>query len=139
LGKAHNRNLKKEEEKIRLSATTDGLEEIAKVHPLLPYEIELKNQSNSEIARLLHKEETKWYQRSKSQFILEGDADTRYFHSVANGRHRKKLIHPLVQDEGTIEGLKNLKSYITNYFKGLFGSPEEGNFSVDESRIDDIP
>jgi hypothetical protein len=70
---------------------------------------------------------------------LEGDANTRYFHSVANGRHRRKLIHSLVQDEGTIEGHENLKSYITNYYKGLFGSPEEGNFSMDETRTDDIP
>jgi hypothetical protein len=29
--------------------------------------------------------------------------------------------------------------YITNYYKGLSGSPEEGNFSMDESRTDDIP
>jgi hypothetical protein len=44
-----------------------------------------------------------------------------------------------VQDEGTIEGHEQLKSYITSYYKGLFGAPEEGNFSFDETRIDDIP
>ena len=96
-------------------------------------EIELKSQSNAQIARLLREEELKWYQRSKSQFILEGDSNTRYFHSIANGRHGKKLIHSLVQDEGTIEGHEQLKSYITNYYKGLFGAPKEGSFSMDES------
>jgi hypothetical protein len=70
---------------------------------------------------------------------LEGDANRRYFHSVANGKHRKKLIHSLFQDEGTIEGHDNLKSYITNYYKGLFGAPDEGNFSLDESITDNIP
>jgi hypothetical protein len=70
---------------------------------------------------------------------LEGDSNTRYFHSVANGRHRKKLIHSLVQEEGTIEGHEQLKSYITNYYKGLFGEPEECDLSMDENRIDDIP
>jgi mannosylglycoprotein endo-beta-mannosidase len=126
-------------EKLRLSSIIDNLEALAEVRPLLPQEIELKSQSNAQIARLLREEEIKWYQRSKSQFILEGDANTRYFHSVANGRHQKKLIHSLVQDEGTIEGHENLKSYITNYYKGLFGSPDEGNFSMDETRTDDIP
>jgi hypothetical protein len=126
-------------EKLRLSSIIDNLKALAEVCPLLPQEIELKSQSNAQIARLLREEEIKWYQRSKSQFILEGDANTRYFHSVANGRHRKKLIHSLVQDEGTIEGQENLKSYITNYYKGLFGSPDEGNFSMDETRTDDIP
>jgi hypothetical protein len=98
----------------------------------------LKNQSNAEIARLLREEEIKWYRRSKSQFILEGDANTRYFHSVTNDRHRKKLIHSLVQDEGTIEGHENHKSYIKNYHKDLLCSPDEGNFSMVESRTDDI-
>jgi hypothetical protein len=35
--------------------------------------------------------------------------------------------------------LDNLKSYITNYYKNLFGAPKEGNFSLDETRTDDIP
>jgi hypothetical protein len=89
-------------EKLRLSSIIDNLEALAECRPLLPHEIELKSQSNAEIAQLLREEELKWYERSKSQFILESDANTRYFHSVANGRHRKKLIHSLVQDEGTI-------------------------------------
>jgi hypothetical protein len=66
-------------EKVRILSLIDNLEEIAKVCLLLPHEIELKNQSNTEIARLLREEEIKWYQRSKSQFNLEGDANTRYF------------------------------------------------------------
>jgi hypothetical protein len=35
--------------------------------------------------------------------------------------------------------LDNIKSYITNYYKNLFGAPEEGNFSLDETLTDDIP
>jgi hypothetical protein len=77
-------------EKLRLSTIIDDLETLAEVGPLSTQEIELKNQSNAKIASLLREEELKWYQRSKSQFILEGDSNTRYFHSVANGRHRKK-------------------------------------------------
>ena len=88
---------------------------------------------------MLREEELKWYQHSNSQFILKGDSNTRFFHGVANGRHRKKLIHSLQQEEGTIEGHEQLKSYITSYYKNLFGTPQEGNFSMDESRTDDIP
>jgi mannosylglycoprotein endo-beta-mannosidase len=73
------------------------------------------------------------------QFILEGDSNTRYFHGVADGKHRKKRIYSLVQDEGTIEGHEQLKAYITNYYKKLFGEPDEGNFTMDESRTEDIP
>jgi hypothetical protein len=126
-------------EKLKLSSIIDGLEAIAEVAPLSEQEIELKNESNAKIVSLLREEELKWYQRSKSKFILEGDSNTRYFHSVANGRHRKKRIHTLVQYEGTIEGLDNLKNYITSYYKNLFGAPEEGNCSMDETQTADIP
>nr|XP_045089534.1 uncharacterized protein LOC123497248 [Aegilops tauschii subsp. strangulata] len=125
-------------EKLRLSSIIDELEALAEVRPLSEHEIEIKSHSNAQIASMLREEELKWYQHSNSQFILKGDANTRYFHGVANGRLRKKIIHSLQQDEGTIEGHEQLKSYITNYYKNLFGAPEEGNFSMDESRTNDI-
>jgi hypothetical protein len=112
-------------EKLRLSSIIEDLEALAEVGPLSEHEIELKNPYNAKIASLLREEELKWYQRSKSHFILEGDSNTRYFHSIANGRHRKMRIHTLVQDEGTIEGRDNLKVYIMNYYKNLFGASEE--------------
>jgi hypothetical protein len=74
-------------EKLRLSGIIDNLEALTEVRPLLPHETELRSQSNAEISQLLREEEIKWYQRPKSQFILEGGANTRYFHSVVNGRH----------------------------------------------------
>ena len=37
-----------------------------------------------------------------------------------------------------IEGHDQLKEYITSYYKGLVGAPEEGNFTLDETRTDDI-
>src|SRR3954469_12772435 len=123
-------------EKLRLTSIIDDLEATAEVRPLTAQEIELKSQSNAEIARLLREEELKWYQRSKAKFILEGDANTRYFHAVANGKHKKKRIHSLIQDEGMIEGQEHLKSYITTYYKSLFGAPPENFFSLDESRTE---
>jgi mannosylglycoprotein endo-beta-mannosidase len=106
---------------------------------LTTHDIELKSEYNAMLAGLIREEELKWYQRSKTQFLLEGDSNTRYFHSMANGRHRKKLIHSLVQEESLIEGHEQLKSYITSYYKGMFGAPEESDISMDESRIDDMP
>ena len=58
---------------------------------------------------------------------------------IANGKHRKKRIFQLEQDEGTIVGQENLKLYITEYYKQMFGPPEENCVSLDESRVEDIP
>lgn len=111
---------------------------MAETRVLTQQEIELKSQSNAEVARMLREEELKWYQRSKATFILKGDSNTKYFQNVDNGRHRKKHIHSLNQDEGMIEGQEQLKAYITKYYKGLFGPPEDDIISMDESRTDDI-
>ena len=49
---------------------------------------------------------------------------------IANGKHRKKRIFQLEQEEGTILGQENLKVYITNYYKQLFGPPEDNYVSL---------
>ena len=68
-----------------------------------------------------------------------GNSNTRYFQLLANGRHRKKCIHSLQQDEGRLKGQRELKNYITSYYKSLFGASNEGNATLDETRTDDIP
>src|SRR4051812_21822548 len=50
---------------------------------------------------------------------------------------RKKF--QLKQDEGTILEQENLKLYITNYYKQLFGALEDNVVSLDKSRVEDIP
>ena len=57
---------------------------------------------------------------------------------VANGKHRKKRIFSLEHEGGKIEGQHNLKGYITQFYKELFGPPEENSFSISD-RKDDIP
>jgi hypothetical protein len=81
-----------------------SLEVLVEVRPLTMHEIKLKSQYNATLVGLLREEELKWYQRSKARFVLEGNSNMRYFHSVANGRPRKKLIHSLAQEQGVIEG-----------------------------------
>jgi hypothetical protein len=47
--------------------------------------------------------------------------------------------YQLEQEEGTIVGDDNLKVYITEYYKKIFGPPEDNSFEMIENRIDDIP
>jgi len=55
-------------------------------------ERDLKHVLNERLAELLREEELKWYQRAKVKRILEGDANTKYYHLLANGRHRKTIF-----------------------------------------------
>ena len=71
--------------------------------------------------------------------LVQGDDNRKYFQLLANGRYRKTRIYQLEQEEGVIVGDENLKTYITNFYKGLFGSPESNYFSLNEEFTEDIP
>jgi hypothetical protein len=58
---------------------------------------------------------------------------------IANGKHRKKRIFFLDDANGKIEGQENLKVYITNFYKKLFGEPEDSLFTLNEGENLDIP
>lgn len=81
----------------------------------------------------------KWALRAKVRAIVLGDNNTKFFHLIANGKHRKKRIVQLEQDEGTIIGHENLKLYISNYYKQLFGARDHSCVSMDEHQVADIP
>ncbi len=70
---------------------------------------------------------------------MEGDSNTKYFHLVANGKHRKTRIFQLQDGDQIINGDANLKAHITTYYKGLFGPPEDSSLQFDENRIVDVP
>ncbi|CAN6182020.1 unnamed protein product [Urochloa humidicola] len=125
--------------KYELLNTIDALDIQAETRLLLPHEIELRNHLKGQLTKLLREEEIYWLQRSKATKLLQGDANTKYFQLVANGRHRKTRIVQLEQEEGVIVGDANLKSYITEYYKQLFGPHESNSFTMDETMRDDIP
>ena len=127
------------QEKKRLIAGLDELDKKAETSILTDNEINLKHYLKERLISLLREEEIKWYERAKVKSLLQGDDNTRFFHLVANGKHRKQHIFRLEQEDGVIVGDLELKKYITNYYKNLFGKPDEIDISLVESRIDDIP
>jgi hypothetical protein len=106
---------------------------------LLPHEVDIKYCLKSRLAQLLREEEIKWFQRSNSDKLLKGDSNTKYFQLVANGRYRRTCIFQLEADGRIIKGDDHLESYITQYYKRLFGPPEGETFSLDGNRRDDTP
>jgi len=64
---------------------------------------------------------------------------TKYFQLIANGKHRKTRIFQLEDDGKIIKGDEQLKKYITDYYRGLFGPSDISPLTMDESRMEDIP
>jgi hypothetical protein len=81
---------KYKKEKERLLAIIDDLDLKAEVSPLSAAERNILRMANDDIAKLRRDEETKWAQRAKIKNVQQGGNNTKYFHLIANGRHRRK-------------------------------------------------
>jgi hypothetical protein len=46
--------------------------------------------ANDKLAKLRRDEESKWAQRAKVKYVQEGGNNAKYFHLIANGKHRRK-------------------------------------------------
>jgi hypothetical protein len=134
-GWARNSSGNYKKEKMRLLDIIDSLDIKAETVPLSESERTCKKEANERLLSLRRDEESKWAQRAKVKYIQEGGDNTKYFHLIANGKHRKKKIFQLEQDEGTIIGEENLKVFISEYYKGLFGAPPQNHFTLLEERV----
>ena len=64
------------------------------------------------------KEEIVWAQNTRSDWIIQGDRNTRYFQTVVKQRRARSRILQLKTDDGsTIEGLKDIESTLVEHFK----------------------
>jgi hypothetical protein len=78
-------------EKTTILNKLDELDKKAETATLNEFELKLKHVLNERLAEFLREEEFKWYQRAKVKHLLQGDANTKYYHLLDNGRHRKTL------------------------------------------------
>ena len=67
-------------------------------------------------------EEEYWRQRGRVRWTLQGDANTAYFHAVANGRRRKCYISLLQTDAGPIRDPKLIQDHVYSFYRDLLGT-----------------
>lgn len=72
---------------------------------------------------LLIREETFWRQRSRTQWMKEGDRNTRFFHQRASNRRRKNTIKGL-RDEAELwqDSPDGIEHVVVDYFQKIFRS-----------------
>ncbi|KAL5781984.1 hypothetical protein ACOSP7_007013 [Xanthoceras sorbifolium] len=82
---------------------------------------------------LLTNEELYWRQRSRVDWLLAGDKNSKFFHRRATARKRKNLISSLLDNRGirrkTDQGVVGV---VCNYFSDLFKSmqPSASDFAT---------
>ncbi|CAA0818874.1 Unknown protein, partial [Striga hermonthica] len=66
-------------------------------------------------------EEEYWHQKSRSQWLKEGDSNTKYFHALTLQRRKSNQIHRLQGDGGEVwEDLKDIEQCICQFYQDLF-------------------
>lgn len=88
-----------------------------------------------EIKELLTREEIMWKQRSRVQWLREGDRNTQFFHSRASNRRKQNNILRLKGEDGRwVENEEEVCSLVSRYFSDLFSSssPQHCNSVVED-------
>ncbi|OMO59932.1 reverse transcriptase [Corchorus capsularis] len=108
------------EKKKKLRARINGLQRALaehRSHQLEKLEFELVCEYN----KILEQEESLWAQKSRVQWMQQGERNTRFFHLSTISRWRKNRVSMLKTDAGdwVMEG-NDLRELVLNYYKGLY-------------------
>jgi hypothetical protein len=77
------------------------------------------------MVELSFREEVMWRQRSRVQWLNEGDKNTRFFHQKASNRKKKNCISRLVRGDGSIcDTPHDLEQHTKEFYEDLFSSEE---------------
>jgi hypothetical protein len=71
---------------------------------------------------LIRVEEEHWKQRGRTRWALQGDANTAYFHAVANGGRRKCQITMLNTPIGPITDQRLIQEHVYAFYRELLGT-----------------
>ncbi|XP_071677232.1 uncharacterized protein [Lolium perenne] len=85
----------------------------------------LRYHLEGELTHLARTQEEYWRQRSRLNWLLKGDANTAFFHAMANGRRRKCTISRLVSEGGVISDPHALQDHIYTFYRNLIGAVGE--------------
>ncbi|KAL8138044.1 hypothetical protein V2J09_004045 [Rumex salicifolius] len=83
--------------------------------------------------KVLHEEQLLWFQKSRSNFLLEGDRNTRCYHLSTVVRQRSnKIISLQDENENWVSSLDELCQIVLQFFAKLY-SEEPSLFTIPES------
>ncbi|KAL2902361.1 hypothetical protein RDABS01_027443 [Bienertia sinuspersici] len=83
--------------------------------------VKLESKLRRELDDILYQEELLWYQKSRVEWIRDGDRNTSFFHfSTIKRRWRNRIVAIKDNNDNWIYEPQNVKNHISNYFKELY-------------------
>lgn len=103
---------------------------ISEERPLNPAENDLFRSLKCEDLEVQRRLESLWHQKSRVKWHLQGDRNTKYFHSLASAHFRNNYISSLGIRDSMFLQPEEIKPQARNYFVGLFKRLDSVPFSL---------
>ena len=100
----------------RLVEEIKGLDERGEERSLQEAEVLLRKSKFEEQWRLLKAKDALIVQRSRSRWLKEGDANSRFFHNCLKARMSKNMIKALKENDGWVVSPTEIRRIVVNYF-----------------------
>jgi hypothetical protein len=105
--------------------------EMLRAHPQRMGPSTEEKEIEEKIVMLNLQEEIMWKQRSRIQWLCEGDSNTKFFHQKASRRHNKNKITQLTRADGTItEHIDEMQQMTRDFYSNLYSS--EGTTNMEQ-------
>ncbi|CAM8981011.1 unnamed protein product [Rhodiola kirilowii] len=120
-------NLQKEQSQIQDAIRTEEV---------IDQEVKITNELDEWFLR----EELLWKQRSRADWLKEGDRNTRFFHQRASNRRKTNRIEKLkIGEDDWIYKEEEISEHIVRYFASIFSSSRDGSTSQLSEWIQAVP
>ncbi|XP_039123300.1 uncharacterized protein LOC120259908 [Dioscorea cayenensis subsp. rotundata] len=87
------------------------------------------------LEEIRRQEEIYWRQRSRAQWIKEGDENTKFFHAVANGRKNRNFIPGIIHGGSRIVDPGEIGKVFAAHFNQHFGFQRSSRLRIDFQRL----
>jgi hypothetical protein len=112
---------KKRKLKQNLLSTIQKLEKIKDYRDFINEEATMWLETKSQLDDIYLEEEKYWHERSRDQWLKDGDNNTSYFHRVTSNKKKKILILNLEIEGQMSDSIPQIEQHIIDFYKHLFG------------------
>jgi hypothetical protein len=113
-----------EEKKKRLIHDINVLDIKSESMSLVEVEVVERKKLFEELWNILKSIDTMTFQRSRSKWLKEGDANSRFFYNCIKGQSRRNNVMALRSQNGWVERPMQIREEVVSYFRSHFDNEE---------------